>query len=561
MTTIGKLTLCAIQLVASVALAAPTETKTLTLTRNVDNAAELQGVLTKNEDRREPYQAEYTVQIPYEDTETYYEQVPYTESVAYTDYEDYTDQEYQCRTIREDNRVCHTEQVCRPGRPERRCEMVNDCKGVSSAESKRRGGGGRDDDDDEDRGGGHGGGHGGGWGGNDGGGHGGPQCRPRMECTETPGQEECRDVQRCENNPTTRQECGWESVTRQRPVTRYSDETRYRDELRTRGVTRYREETRCCETRYRSVFDHQWTLPVTVRFPAEATLLAGETETFTVALDGTEAKPDLKFTVKDSVYGYNVLAKDVKPGTALVELALTPKFTAAQAGAGSVTGLTLDVAAGGKARLLFTDKIRHSRVQTTYRATIAEQATQQVLSVVEGISGAGGDVVLVPAEELPTDRPLTLKLEVRRQGVVLESGAVEFEAAGLYTGKLELNVQRDNARIGGLAVSGLGVDARFVFFDKAPTHADVKTVYKLSTSRKVNGKTVYFQEKTLDRAMLTVLDDGTYSLSFKDLGVAEATLKSVFVKGATVTLSLEVFRTGTKFSKISLWQGKTVTVE
>lgn len=516
MTLIKTTTLCIFQALASVALAAdPAQNTVLTLTRTADNAAEVQGTLTKNTYRQEPYQAEYTVQVPYQATETYYEQVPYTERVAYTDYEDYYEQERRCRTETSYERECHSDYVC--GFAAAFSAPVEiDLKSIR------------------------------------------PDPRPGDGPVVPPA---CRYVERCENRPVSREVCGYESVRRQRPVTRYRDETRYRQEERTRTVTRYRNETRCCETRYRDVFDHQWSLPVTVRFPAQAVLLAGETETFTVELAGTEAQPDVNVSPKDTIFGYTVKLKDVKPGTALVEFALAPKFSAAQAGVGSVSQPTLEVQAGGKARLSFTDKIRHSRVQTAYRATISDQATQQVLSVVEGAAGAANQVVLTPAESLPSDRPLAIRLEVLRQGLVLENGQVAFEVSAVFSGKLDLAIQRDNGKIGGLDVAGNGLAARMVFFDQAPAHADVKTVYKISTSRKTaDGKTVYMQEKSLDRATLTVEADGSYSLSFAELGVSEASLKAYFGAGAKVTLSLEVFRTGSKFSKISLWQGKTVTI-
>ncbi|MEN0059656.1 MAG: hypothetical protein AAGB31_12525, partial [Bdellovibrio sp.] len=62
--------------------ATPTETVQQQLTRSAKDGLSLQGRLTKNLYRQEPYEANYTVKVPYEATETYYVDVPYEEQEA-----------------------------------------------------------------------------------------------------------------------------------------------------------------------------------------------------------------------------------------------------------------------------------------------------------------------------------------------------------------------------------------------------------------------------------------------------------------------------------------------
>lgn len=345
-------------------------------------------------------------------------------------------------------------------------------------------------------------------------------------------------------------------------MTRYRDEIRYRQEARTRTVTRYRDETRCCVTRYREVFDHQWTLPVTLRFPADAALNLGERESFRVDLAGTEDQPDVMVTPVNTIFGYAIKAKDVKPGSALVEFATVPKYTAGQVGADKIRGLQLSIEGTGKGEVRFDDSVRAPRLETRYRVQIIDVKTGALLTQVEQTAPLATAVAIPLGVQLPTSQELRIQLDVARQGAVLEGGQTAFSVNAMFSGVLDLAVQRDNAKIGGIDTRGAGLATALVFFDKAPAHPDVATVYKISTSYKSSsGNTVYVQDKVIDRSTLLTQADGTYQISFRDLGVSEANLNAHFGAGQQITISVEVFRTSTRFSKISLWQGKTVTID
>ena len=189
-------------LVAVTAHAEPNENVQETLTRTASSGMVLQSKLVKNAYRQEPYQAHYTVQIPYQAEETYYVDIPYQDTETYTDYETYTDSEYRCENYTDYERQCHNEQEC----------SLTPNIGINRA---------ADDVISRPR---------------DPGGNPGPDpYEPPGPVRPTP---VCRDRQVCDNVPVTRQRCGYESVQRQRPVTRTRTVTKYRQEARTRKIGR-----------------------------------------------------------------------------------------------------------------------------------------------------------------------------------------------------------------------------------------------------------------------------------------------------------------------------------
>lgn len=605
------------------------------LQRAPDSGLELSAQLTKNEYRTETYQDSYTVQVPYQETETYYEDVPYTERVPYTDYEEYYENEYRCHTEYENDRQCRQERVCRPVPGEERCEIVQEC-GTNA--------------------------------------HGQPICKERKVCHQGPGREDCDYVERCENVSRPRERCGYEQVRRTRQVTRYRDETRYRRETRTREVTRYREETRCCVTRTREVFDHSWSLPTKVIFPVGSELMVGEKESFMIEIAGGEASPDISFSVLESVFGYKIARKDVKPGSAVVTLALAPKYKADDVGAAKIKDLKLVVSKNGEAKLQMIDTVRVPRVASSYTVDIVDKETLQLITRSSAAATADTKIVIPLAIALPTDRDLVARVSIDRQGPVLENGRVQFgmtteflfdripadsvgakslvvgayeesndqirlpfqdkghsdlittkyeanltdeagqsiwsqsagaeildaqgkakftldakllaedktykftlkvgregrrltapvsfEATQVVTRKLDLAAIKDNAKITKPSIQGRGEKAMLVFADKSPVHPLVKTQYRISTAAIGRwGAKTYLSEKTLERSQLVAEADGTLKLALSDLGVSMDALRKNFSAGATVYVSVEVFRTSPRVQgTISLWQGGNVVV-
>lgn len=542
------------------------------------NVLEVKTSLSKNIFRTESYEDSYTEKVPYHEQETYWEDVPYSESVPYTDYEVYYDQEYRCHDETEYRRDCRRERDCRtrPGREV--CEIQRSCVGAvegdlsffaATGAIKPRHRDGRDAHQEvmpkqerehrrepgrpvpprppnpprppprPPR---------------------PPDCHERRVCHPGPVERDCRDVERCDNIPVRRERCEYENVRRTRPVTKYRDEVRYRRVQRQRTVTRYRDEIRCCVTKTRQVFDHQWVQPVTVVFPVDAILNLGEREVFQLSLGGSETQPLVALKIVDSIFGYKVIREDIKPGLALIELGLQPKYTGADLGAQTIKGLALKIQGAGVANVSFEDSGRKTRVQSSYRVSILDQ-TGQIISTADQAQVVGNRVQIALPGNLPSAQRLQILLDVSRQGLVIAEGQTAFQVQASYSGILEIGVQKDNSKIQIVDIEGNGPSATLVFQDNAPAHPDVNTLYKISTSRKSAGRTVYMQDKSFDRGTLSAAVDGSYRIRFADLGISAQNLQDHFNTGDVVTVSLEVFRTTPTISgRIALWQGKTLTL-
>ena len=82
-----NLVLVAISLISihSFADSAPNESSSVQLKHSLTSANPIVSTLSKNIYKTETYQAEYTVQVPYETTETYTVDVPYQTTETYTE--------------------------------------------------------------------------------------------------------------------------------------------------------------------------------------------------------------------------------------------------------------------------------------------------------------------------------------------------------------------------------------------------------------------------------------------------------------------------------------------
>ncbi|WP_374001803.1 hypothetical protein [Bdellovibrio bacteriovorus] len=507
-------------MIGASAFAAPQETKQTTLTRTAQSANTVRGELSANVYKQEPYQANYTeqvpyqaeetyyvdvpyqaeetytVDIPYQTTETYYENVPYTERVAYTDYEEYWDTEYQCRNVTKYRQECSNERLCEPGG--RTCQPITEC-GTNA--------------------------------------HGERICKTRNECTEGP--RVCRDVPSCRQVPYTDRECSNERVRKTRPVTRYRDETHYRQELRTRTVTKYRqetrtrtvtkyrseartrtvtkyrEETRCCVTKYREVFDHQFTQPVSVIFPQEAALLAGESEQIKLVLSGTEAKPEVQMTIQSDIFTYVVAESKQEGREKVFVVKTTPKWNEANAGTATVTDLKLQFNKG-QGQITFKETIGSARVTSVYTVVIRDQQSQAVVFE-QRAENTAAKIVTIATPGLAREGQYSIQLRVERHGVNVASGALSFEQTALYEKKEldqdEVQNLKNASQVQILRIEGAGADRVVIIRDQTPAMEEVQSQYKLVVWKKLsNGKIEWLGEKNFTREAI--------ALAGEELGIA-----------------------------------------
>lgn len=489
--------------VGASSFAASQEKRQDILTRTIDSGNTVRTELSMDVMRQEPYQAEYTekvpyqvqenytVDIPYQDTETYYENVPYTERVAYTDYETYYDNEYVCESVTRYRQECHNERVCAPGG--RTCQPVTEC-GTNA--------------------------------------HGEHICKTRDVCRDD-GPRDCRDVPQCRQVPYQDQQCGYKSVRKTRPVTKYRDETRYRQEQRTRTVTRYRqetrtrtvtkyrEETRCCVTKYREVFDHQFAQPVAVTFPAEAALLAGEAEKIQVTLSGEESAPVVNVTVQSNVFNYVVDQTRTNGREKEFVLKLVPKWTEQNAGTATVQGLKLSFS-NGQAAVTFKETVASARTTSVYTVEVRDQQSSAVI-VQQRLENAEAKVIAIPAAGLARDGKYTVLLHVERKGVNVAGGALSFDQTISYEKKEldkdEIALLKNKDQVQLVSIEGQGADRVVIVRDQTPALEEIKSTYKLVVWKKLaSGNIDWLGEKSFTREEIARAGD-ELGISLKAIGV------------------------------------------
>lgn len=562
-----KSCLLSIVLLANVpvwAASAPAEKISDVIQRQVGQQ-EISSLLSRNIMKQVPYQAEYTEEVPYQTSETYYESVPYQDTEAYTDYESYYDTEYRCRTVSDTRRECRTERECRTVPGERQCRTEQDCRNTGGGRQctpqqicENVGGGqrcqnveecgtsatgqricktrqvcsnepGRQQCRTEQR------------------CHDVPgqrECTPRQVCTDTGSRQECSNQQRCHDVPTTRQECRNEQVLKQRAVTKYRTVTRYRQEARTRTVTKYRTETRCCVTKYRTEFDRQLSLQVVIRFPAEAALNAGEAESFMLNLSGDENQPSAKFGVASSIYGYRIADQRLNGQSYVITLALAPKYSAAQVGENSISNIRVEA---GEVR--FLDSANLPRVSSVYQVQALQNG--QVIAIGQATAGASKEIAVSMDRMLDEESSYDLLIQVQRGGVVL-AASVQFQKNHRYvpTPLDNPRAHMDAAKLTNWDLLDSGSRATLNFRDQAPIHPAVSTVYRISLSLKQGGVFQLAAQKDINRADVILNSLGLAQINVvQHLGLDAQLAEQGIRTGSEVKIDVEIVRQSSKLNQ------------
>ncbi|WP_413613425.1 hypothetical protein [Bdellovibrio sp. HCB-110] len=493
-------------LLGATSFAAPQEKTQDIIKRELSSGTTVRTEMSLNVYRQEPYQAEYTeqvpyqaeetyyVDVPYQTTETYYENVPYTERVAYTDYEEYWDNEYVCHNVTKYRQECHNERVCAPGG--RVCQPITECG--TNARGERI-------------------------------------CKTRNECRDE-GPRDCRDVPQCRQVPYTDRECGYDRVRKTRTVTKYRDEiryrqeqrtrtvTKYRQEARTRTVTKYREETRCCVTKYRDVFDHQFTQPVAVIFPAEAVLLAGEVERIQVTLRGSESAPIVNISVNSDVFGYAIEQTRMDGREKVFVLKLVPKWSEQNAGTATVQGLKLSFNKG-QGKVSFKETVASARLVSAYTLEIRDQQSQAVV-LEERLQGTEAKVFEIATPGLAREGKYTVLLHVERHGVNVAGGALSFDQTISYEKKEldqdEIQNLKNKDQVQLISIEGQGAERVVVIRDQTPAMEEIQSTYKLVVWKKLsNGKIEWLGEKSFTRDSIARAGD-ELGIALKAIGLNPA---------------------------------------
>ncbi|MFS4458878.1 hypothetical protein [Bdellovibrio sp. HCB2-146] len=520
-------------LVAISAHAEPSENAKQTLTRSSKDALVLQTKLQKNIYRQEPYQDTYEEQVPYDVEETYYVDIPYQTTETYTDYEEYYDSEYRCDTYTEYERQCHNEQRCNYALPtDKLIPFRERPPGTGPAPYEPHPG--RPSPRPEPPS------HGGGGGGYT------PPSRPE------PRPPSCHTEYVCNNVPVTRQRCGYENVRKTRPVTRTRTVTRYRQEARTRTVTRYRSETRCCVTRYKDVFDHQWNTSVEIQFPQGTELLAGEQEQFKIELMGEEKNPDVKVTPVTTVFGYLVSDKKVTADKITIVLSQVPRFAA-----GDLKEKTLQnfqaIATRDGLSYRFYDNALFPRIKSTHILQVREADTKRVVAETESRAISQREVSGTLALNWNPTAKYEVILKVQRIGKeVIDEGTVNFELAQPIEMLVDKAALKSSSNISA-RITGSSSKAQLVLKDATLQYASVVTKYEITFTRKNwLGMKKTISNKTISRTSLKADAQGQYMIPLSTLGVSSSDMKEYFKSGEKVQIDIDVTRTLSDGSKIRI---------
>lgn len=475
----GIATVAAVAFTVSAKAATPSEKLTSTLTRTAASGIQISDTLVKNIFRQEQVQVPYTVQESYTDTETYYETVPYQEEESYTDYEDYTDYEYRCEERSRDERVCRDVESCH----------------IAPGE--------------------------------------GPGGGPNRVCTTQPV---------CENVTRRYRECDNIPVRKTREVRKTRVVTRYREEARTRTVTRYRDKQVCCRTETRTVFDHQFKIPVIVNFPAETALVGNEQETFTVKFTGSEASPAVVLSPKDVLFGYAIQNQEFRGGAMVIGLKRVALYTQDQLGAASIKGLSLRLTTSG-AEIRFNDQGLRPRVTSAYSYQIREAGAQDILA--QGSLGAQGAQIVIPVQvTLIENKTYQVDVRVARQGLPLTANIdVVVSATQRISSLKDESIYGNKAMVNTFEIRGEKEEARLFFRDQSPNDEGVSTQYEIEILLGDKSSTKVIASKTIARENMIVTSKDFFRMMLgTDLGVSTQVLKDQVRVGKTVTARVTMTR-------------------
>ncbi len=270
--------------------------------------------------------------------------------------------------------------------------------------------------------------------------HGEPICKTRTVCEDGSSSQRCEDRQVCENVPYTDQQCGYEQVSYtdnecgfeqvpyQREVTGYRDETRYRYETRTRTVTRYREETRCCETRTRQVFEKQLQFQVSVHFPQNAVLTAGDVEKLNIVLETATTKTaTVSLQSVDTIWLYKIKSQTIVGAGINIELEATAQWDATTAGPASIKNAVLNWAPTVKRfQFSFTDSVKNAKITSTYKVTVLDDKGKKLEEQTPS-ADANGLVNFLFAKVKDKKSKIKAVLQVSRTGRPLVGSPLTFQ--------------------------------------------------------------------------------------------------------------------------------------
>jgi hypothetical protein len=340
----------------------------------------------------------------------------------------------------------------------------------------------------------------------------------------------------CNTDADGNQQCSW------------VDQGSYQQVPHTREVTYY--QTECHDEQYsQEDYDHTWNQPVVVHFPADASLLAGETETIVFNLAGDESAPALGLDQSNAVFHYVIAAAKMTGKTLDITLATKPFLTPADVGPANISGEAIEFG-DQESVVSFTDKFSHHRVDSTYSVSVSEKGSATVLATGAAVAADGKKfsaslpVVLDPAKDYD------VSVAVSRSGVVLVSSPIAFTVKKTVKAEVLDQAKLKNANlIGSYSIVGLTNKAVFRFKDLSPDYATVSTSYAVQVSELgPDKKSVVLGTATISRHSQKTDAAGRILVSLADDLKLDPAILDSLTKGKVLTFGLVATRHSKRFS-------------
>ena len=371
--------------------------------------------------------------------------------------------------------------------------------------------------------------------------------------------EDCKDERKCERVPKRERICKEENVKKTRPVGKTRWVTKYREERKTRWVTKYRDEDRCCVTKEREVFDHTIKAHAELQFPAAATLVAGEKETFSANLNEVSGHPQLTVNPRTTLYTYRPQVQQISADNYVVKMDVIPTHNAADLGESAVSNMILE-SLGTKLRLSFTDKGVVKKAQIDYMIHLLDPNNGTELLALPVQNQKQVNATFDLNLNIPVGQVVLVRLEVLRNGIVI-SAPVAFTMDRRITvvpdTVYDIRPYMDKALVGKFSLEGRNAGLVIYFRDLTKDIPQVKSEYQYKLS--IGGRVL--AEKTFQRSDLTPDADGKLPLSAaRDFSLGEADLRQLS-SGKTISLEGNVIRRGSRFPNGEAVIPKAVNLE
>jgi hypothetical protein len=299
------------------------------------------------------------------------------------------------------------------------------------------------------------------------------------------------------------------------------------------------------------VYDHSWTTPVKVTFPAETILLPGESEKISFSLEGSENKPKISIDQSKGVFHYGIQSSTFADSVLTVVLISKPFLNAKDVGEKNIGAAFLEFNVQSTT-VRVEDKFSRMRVNSTYKLTLSDKKSKAVLGEATELAKEGNylKVELLGALDSPKDYVLTLA--VHRSGIVISPQTVDFQVVKTVKAEtVDMHKLKSASAISHFRIKGVKEKVILGFRDESPDYITASSSYKVEVFTSRNKEKVAIGSAEFTRKSLTKDKDNQFQISFKsDLKMDDATL-ALLGKKVVLEVQVTTSRESKRFPTIS----------